>query len=287
MAFRGRLLTSILSGYVSLFAHSATAQAPTPLTAELQQLHARNDEWRREDGLFRSQREANKLGGTELTDYAEFVASLKLRLIAQCEVVRKLGGEAAIAPYDCLHLATSLPPSLTISSGTNVRTEAESQQSTLARLDQLEASIDEDLLKKQRELRESAQQTTMASNSGGGGNSAGGGGAGATQGSGAGGAAGGTNARTGNATANGTRGGGQNAGEGTTVAGRTTNTTPAPGAPSNSQRSAQIVREQSNERGTDDDIVARQLREAAERERDPILKEKLWNEYNKYKNAQR
>lgn len=33
----------------------------------------------------------------------------------------------------------------------------------------------------------------------------------------------------------------------------------------------------------DDDIVARQLREAAENETDPVLKEKLWKEYNDYK----
>ena len=35
--------------------------------------------------------------------------------------------------------------------------------------------------------------------------------------------------------------------------------------------------------GEDDDIVARQLREAAERERDAVLREKLWAEYRKYK----
>ncbi len=33
----------------------------------------------------------------------------------------------------------------------------------------------------------------------------------------------------------------------------------------------------------DDDIVARQLREAATRESDPVLREKLWDEYRKYK----
>jgi hypothetical protein len=37
--------------------------------------------------------------------------------------------------------------------------------------------------------------------------------------------------------------------------------------------------------GKDDDIVARQLREAAEQERDPELKEKLWEEYYRYKNS--
>jgi len=36
--------------------------------------------------------------------------------------------------------------------------------------------------------------------------------------------------------------------------------------------------------GSDDDIVARQLREAAESETDPELREKLWDEYRAYKN---
>jgi hypothetical protein len=35
--------------------------------------------------------------------------------------------------------------------------------------------------------------------------------------------------------------------------------------------------------GSDDDIVARQLREAAQNESDPELREKLWDEYRKYK----
>ena len=35
--------------------------------------------------------------------------------------------------------------------------------------------------------------------------------------------------------------------------------------------------------GSDDDVVARQLREAAEKETDPQLKKKLWEEYRRYK----
>ena len=38
--------------------------------------------------------------------------------------------------------------------------------------------------------------------------------------------------------------------------------------------------------GRDDDIVARQLREAAEKETDPALREKLWKEYEAYKKSQ-
>jgi hypothetical protein len=37
----------------------------------------------------------------------------------------------------------------------------------------------------------------------------------------------------------------------------------------------------------DDDVVARQLREAAENETDPELKKKLWEEYRKYKEGVR
>jgi len=36
-------------------------------------------------------------------------------------------------------------------------------------------------------------------------------------------------------------------------------------------------------KGSGDDIVARQLREMAKSEKDPILREKLWNEYRRYK----
>ena len=37
--------------------------------------------------------------------------------------------------------------------------------------------------------------------------------------------------------------------------------------------------------GRDDDIVARQLREAAQNEKDPALREKLWDEYRAYKHG--
>jgi hypothetical protein len=37
--------------------------------------------------------------------------------------------------------------------------------------------------------------------------------------------------------------------------------------------------------GSDDDIVARQLREAAMKETDPELRERLWEEYRQYKKS--
>ena len=38
--------------------------------------------------------------------------------------------------------------------------------------------------------------------------------------------------------------------------------------------------------GSDDDVVARQIREAAMKETDPELRKALWDEYRKYKKGQ-
>lgn len=38
--------------------------------------------------------------------------------------------------------------------------------------------------------------------------------------------------------------------------------------------------------GHDDDVVARQIREAAMKEEDPAIRDKLWEEYRRYKNSQ-
>jgi hypothetical protein len=55
----------------------------------------------------------------------------------------------------------------------------------------------------------------------------------------------------------------------------------APSGEGKGQTSTQKKRSYSS--GGDDDIVARQIREAAEKETDPELKEKLWKEYEEYK----
>ena len=55
-----------------------------------------------------------------------------------------------------------------------------------------------------------------------------------------------------------------------------------PNAPPPPRRSGEGVPEDIPD-AKDDDIIARQLREAAMQEEDPELKEKLWEEYRKYK----
>lgn len=65
-------------------------------------------------------------------------------------------------------------------------------------------------------------------------------------------------------------------------------TTPGTGGgrPGRGQQQGQAVPPADIPDGSDDDVVARQIREAAMNEKDPELREKLWQEYRKYKNQQ-
>ncbi len=56
------------------------------------------------------------------------------------------------------------------------------------------------------------------------------------------------------------------------------------GAQKDAKRRGAVVRDDVPDAG-DDDVVARQLREAAENETDPELREKLWQEYKRYKSG--
>ncbi|KPK19452.1 MAG: hypothetical protein AMK69_24220 [Nitrospira bacterium SG8_3] len=63
--------------------------------------------------------------------------------------------------------------------------------------------------------------------------------------------------------------------------------TPQQGSKGKGEGRARDQEESSRPSGHDDDIVARQIREAAEKETDPVLKEKLWKEYENYKKGNR
>lgn len=60
-------------------------------------------------------------------------------------------------------------------------------------------------------------------------------------------------------------------------------TRPPPSAPNSAARGDRVVPDTPD--ATDDDVLARQLREAATNEVDPELKEKLWEEYRRYKGS--
>ena len=156
------------------------------------------------------------------------------------------------------------------------------------------SEFDEKLLREQKELAEKSRST-----------SAGGSGEQAQHGEGASGEAGegeGENAAGGSGGESGKSGGESSAGgargdgeserqaesgqqSGTTGEGAEGNeqVASAGGASGDGRQAGKIATPPDIPDGKDDDIVARQLREAAENEQDPELRAKLWEEYRKYK----
>jgi hypothetical protein len=208
---------------------------------------------------FHEQRQRGSLSATEAGDYAAYIARLH-RLVAEDCVALAEAGLPMPPDLGC----PSQPPSLLAPAAIDQARE-QTVDEQIAVLDaELSAGLgefDEMLLREQERVRAAAPMTDAAD--GGGGNGVGGDGDAGT-------AAGreGEDGESGveaHAGSDGSfnRGDGAGTGAKRQVGGQ--------GAPPNIPD------------GSDDDVVARQLREAAEKETDPELKEKLWEEYRKYK----
>jgi hypothetical protein len=260
------------------------AAADPDLAQATETLRLSIDEWKREDAAYRAARGAGKIPRAEQETYAGYVAGLRLRVLEQCEVVRGLGGEAAVAPFECVRTTPEEQRARTsaVVPPAQVLTDEEKKSAVQARLNELEGEIDESLQKRQQEIRQTAAAPRGARSGGGAGGAAGGSGG---TGSGSGSA---TSTTSGTWSNPETKAGGQGASggdkgsDGTAVSGRA----PPQGAAGPTDRQA-AARQRPTDGGVDDDIVARQLREAAEKETDPVLKEKLWAEYRKYKEAKK
>lgn len=215
---------------------------------------------------FHSRRERGVLNGSEVIDYAAYVARLH-RQVAE----------------DCVELAASgipAPPEISCATDTSVliapvpvdqsaeRTSAEKTADLEAELFRGMGEFDEMLLREQERIKAA---TPHAAGGGGGGGGAGSGGAGGESGT------------DGSEGSEGSEGSGGD-GEGQVVEGSGGSPTYGAGSgPGSSQRQGNNGAPPGTPDGNDDDVVARQLREAAEKETDPVLKKKLWEEYRKYK----
>ncbi len=218
---------------------------------------------------FHDRQRRGTLIGVEATDYAAYVARLH-RLVAE----------------DCAELAlagVSLPPELGCPTLTpSLLAPAPIDQAAEQTLDEQLAALDAELMSglgdfDEMLLREQDRVRAKAPMSDAGGAGGGGDGAGSGDGSGKGDAGAGEgsegeSAKSGEGTEASQGTGGANAGMGGRESG------------SRAQRDGQRRGVPGNiPNGDDDDVVARQLREAAEKETSPELKAKLWEEYRKYK----
>lgn len=211
---------------------------------------------------FHGRRQRGSLTGREAADYAAYVARLHRQVAEDCMALASAGLPLPI-DLGC----PSQPPPLLVPAAIDQANE----QTTDEQIASLDAELlsglgefDEMLLREQARVRAAAPMTDTAGEGGGGA-----GGAGTAE------DLDGAEGSEGDAGADAGGDSGADASQGE-------------GAGTGAQR-------QGGRRGvppdipdgSDDDVVARQLREAAEKETDPELKKKLWEEYRKYKQGTR
>lgn len=249
---------------VVILAWTATDESVAQLKLDYAALKAAEDD-------YRAQREFSELSGAEAADYAAYVARLQRRVFEDCQAVLSSG-----SPYPEDLPCPMLIPQETESADIAMQAERTAEEQVEALDAMLMAGLgeyDERLLREQERIKADAP-----SNDSGSGGGAGSGGEGDGDGS------GGEGDSEGDAGSDGRNSGGT---AGTNPQSGQTGGQPA-GGPVDSSRGSG---ERGNDRdqpadipdGSDDDVVARQLREAAEQETDPELKEKLWEEYRRYK----
>jgi hypothetical protein len=225
---------------------------------------------------FRERRDRGTLQGVEAADYAAYVARLQRQVIEDCVALDQIPHEIPL-PADLPCPAT--PPAVSQAAAIDQQAEQTGAEEVAALEAELAAGLgefDELLLREQERVR--AARPRPAESGGAGQGGAGEDGAG-MEGSGTNGM--GTE-RTGEEAVSGT-GTGTDAGTG----GSDGRSTGARGGTGTQRQGGAGGVPPDIPDGSDDDVVARQLREAAEKETDPALKKKLWEEYRKYKQGMR
>jgi hypothetical protein len=219
---------------------------------------------------FRVRRERGSLVGTEAADYAAYIARLQRRVIEDCVALVRSGDPL---PED-LPCPETLPP---VTQSADIDQQAERTRSEqVAVLDaELNTGLgeyDELLLREQERIKAATPRSDEIGD-----------GSGAGQGDGTG--------------EDGTGEDGADVDGDREATGSDTGTADAEQPPAGSASRGAGAGGGAQQRGagqppdipdgSDDDVVARQLREAAEKETDPELKKKLWEEYRKYKQGTR
>jgi hypothetical protein len=254
---------------------SAAGAAPVEQATLIDQLRTDHAAMVSAEREYRRLRERGALNERETADYAAYVARLHRRVAEDCRSVTAAGLDMPDGVV-CPEVAAMPVPADIDLAAERTRDEmtGELDAALLAGL----GEFDEMLLREQERVKASAPLTDVTDTGGG---IAGGGAAG---GDAAGEAVAGAAGATGVGTQAGDAGEGartSGGGSGSSVGGGAT----PPGSWNQSGRSPSQPDDIPD--GSDDDVVARQLREAAEKETDPELKEKLWEEYRKYKQGTR
>ena len=266
----------------------ALAASDADIQAARQELHLRTETERRMRRNFESLLGNSQMSATEIREFENYLAGLGKMVDEQRRLVASLEGRDVEGAGGSSR-AAALPAEFD-------RGQTDDEKIALldAELGSSLSGFDEKLLREQRELAEKSRSVS-ASGSGeqrerGEGAS---GEAGEGEGEKAAGGSGGEAGENGSESAAGGAGGegeserqaesGQQSGTGGEGAEGNERVASAGGASGDGRQAGKTSTPPDIPDGKDDDIVARQLREAAEDEQDPELREKLWEEYRKYK----
>jgi hypothetical protein len=255
----------------------AAAATDDDVEVVLTELLASNSAWQRNDDKYRQQRDRGALSGTAANEFAEYVAGLRHRALADCDRYQKLGGDPAEFAIDCgepeVERDGPIPIAL-IPAPELAQTESEKDEALENEFRAIGSSMDTWLGRKQDDLRHAAEPNSQAPPI------AFGGGGAVERDDGPG--------RSGQSSGSGAVDGQGSGGESTPkkLARRSGSVSGEYGAPIGKGKIGGVPppkRQEAAPAGSGDDTLARQLREAAESETDPVLKDKLFEEYRKYK----
>jgi len=245
--------------------------AAEPLLERLRVDHAA---WATAERDFRARRESGALVGAEASDYAAYVARLQRRVAEDCAALSDAGLPSP-EYMSCPHFETAVATR-------SAAIDQAAEQSRDERIASLEvelasglADFDELLLREQERVKAAAPRSASGGGMGSGTDEDGHGGDGSGGGEGSAGDTGTGDASTTSGARSQAGGVGERSSSG------------AGGAPGRTSRTGATRQPPGIPDGRDDDVVARQLREAAEKETDPELQKKLWEEYRKYKQGTR
>jgi len=197
----------------------------------------------------------------ERADFAAWIKQLSEQFAETCRSVSSHSNESIPADIPCGEFKTALTSSV----GIDIQHETTDGEKTAAMVGQFNDSLgdfDEKLLREQDRVKARKPLSNPANSTGGG-------------------AAGGSDGESGGESAQDSADGeAEHEGPQSDQQGSDQTTTGVRGTSSSGKQSTAPP---DIPDGSDDDVIARQLREAAEKETDPELKKKLWEEYRRYK----
>lgn len=200
----------------------------------------------------------------EQADYAAWIRQLAMQFAESCQMVSLRDSIEIPADIPCAEFAAGYIDS----AGIDIQQEHTDAEKTALMVGSLEGSLgefDEKLLREDERVKTSKPRTAATNSGGGGGQSGGSGGQAGDEGQ--------DNQSGSESSQNGQQ------------SGRTNNDQNRTGAPGSPRGGRQNDTPDDVPDGSNDDVIARQLREAAEKETDPELRKKLWEEYKRYKSG--